>query len=404
MKNKRKNRGLLTAICAAALLICSAPFVTGSAADARYELDGKGNIDTAAYFRTENGRISSESTCVRLGTENAGYASFSFIKPLMADGLTVRFNGNEKLEKVIFTITDSEKEAQTLKTEYKKYNASASALRLNETGVYGLTDGALDTRNESDMYFLLDLETNLLTDRKNSLELKKYASGDVFTGFSSAKVNLKIEVYGTDTALSVTSINNQRFGSNYTTDTTAPWIDTEAYCKNVCIGTVVKTPKAFALDVIAYESQVTLTVKDPTGEIVRDIDGTPLENVDGGKSYSVRIDRYGTYSMLFFGTDGTKSASSSKFFIASDRRPPSISVRLESRYPLGKTISIEYETTDNLDGEAAVSFVSVMTPQGVVNYVGNLYTFKQAGYYTFTFTAVDAGGNVARVERTVEVS
>lgn len=241
--------------------------------------------------------------------------------------------------------------------------------------------------------------------------------GAAFNGFSSGLVWLQIEMQEVTgaAAYKIASINNYPF-TEVTRDLVAPNIVLLSdYGGSYAIGDIYTIGRAVAADVLSPRVDFTLTVRDPQGNVVRDVNGVLLENADPGTEYSFEITQLGQYQVSYTAAENeafTPRPNTARLgFVVNveDSVPPEITFggSLAGTAKVGDTIVLpSYTVTDNMTAaeEIAVS-VFVLNPNGVlIPMSGNSFTPSYAGVYEFRIVAMDSDGNSTMVRLAVTVT
>ena len=155
--------------------------------------------------------------------------------------------------------------------------------------------------NGSDFLFIYD-ETNYSLQIETSFRSTiTNADGSVFTGFPSGRIYVTMNVMG---VAGGAKIGWKSFGGQILSesdfDTIAPSIKLSAdYASRYSINTVAEIYSAVAADVLSPEVYTSMTVKDPNGKIVTDINGLKLQDVPFDRSYFVTLEYYGSYTIEY---------------------------------------------------------------------------------------------------------
>ena len=240
--------------------------------------------------------------------------------------------------------------------------------------------------------------------------------GEPFTGFASGKIWLHVEMYGVggSAAYKVVSLNSYPFTES-ARDLVAPNIVLlEDYGGSYERGASYTIGAAVASDVLSPAVTFGLTVRDPEGNIVSDINGVPLENVDPSAEYTIVLEKFGQYRIQY-------TAEESSEFIArpneaifryavnvEDGTAPVFAFdgELVSEAKVGEVITLpDYTVTDNVTAaEEIVVTQYVLTPNGMLLVLqGNAFRPAYEGVYEFRLIAMDSYGNMQMVRLQVRV-
>lgn len=339
-------------------------------------------------------------------------AEITFNRPLASDGFSLSFAGVNKntMKKIDFVLTDSEDSSTGAKLNFLRMNDKYTAVALNDSKRSYITNGSMYLENDADFYFTYNADSKVLTDSSSyTVAVSSNVDGTAFEGFDSHLVNLKIELSGKKGSIfRLREINRQRFGSDYASDTVEPMITVVGSVDAVTKGSKVTLPTAFATDVFAESATVTMSVKNPDGEVIFSTDGKKLENVSPEKAYEIAIDMYGDYRIEYQATDGknTTRVVSTQIPVADDSKPEiTLAQALPTEGKVGETLTLpEVTYTDNVtEKDNIVSWVVAAYPSGKVGGVKGSLVYNEKGQYRLTFYAMDEEGNVRSLSQTIYV-
>lgn len=369
-------------------------------------LDKKGNIDLPAYFKTEGlDAVLQEEAIdfVMSGKE----ATVSFQKELAADSFALSFSGvaGNKLKEVEIELTDVENAEEKASLVFTAMSSTSSTVKVGNTNRSFIINGSLFAENNYDFYAHYDaVYRHFSDDLSYRIPVVESLDGSIFSGFSSHKVNVTVYLKGEKGGVfRVRELNRQRLGRMYTDDTEAPGITVMGTLDRAVIGSTITIPKAFATDVLADKSAVTMTVESPDNEIVEAVDGTKLEQVTPDKEYQIKIEKNGTYRVSYQATDGRNQTRAVTYpIMITDHEAPKqeISEAIPTSVKVGDKLQFpEITCADNVSKEDEISkWVTVKNPSGVVMEAKREVEFKEEGLYQITFLAIDAMGNMSRVQ------
>ena len=369
-------------------------------------------IDMSKYFATVEGNVSVNAipTGVTLNT-TIDKTKVEFINYLTAEQFKFEFSVNtekNKFSNFIIYLKDSYDESNQIKINYKK-SGDASTVRVNDyKDTYSLKSSFVD--NSQKFVLVYDSIANcILTNDDLSVSIAL----DGFTGFDSKKILVSMEFVGVkdESEVILYNIDGQPL-NNQSIDAITPKLVFEGeYKKRYSINTEFQLYKAYSSDVLSPSIQFTLTVKDPTGNIVNSKDGIKLENVIPD-DYIISLDQYGKFALVYKVTDG--SGRTRQYIInldVSDEIKPELTLSSEKEInvKLGQTVVIPTATaTDNLDTELSI-FVYLENPNGETTALKGTYndnnSFKPTlrGTYRIKYLVSDSTGNFTVKYITVNV-
>ena len=232
----------------------------------------------------------------------------------------------------------------------------------------------------------------------------------MFEGFPSKKVYLTARIIGVEgnAELSWKKIGAQIL-SDMDIDMIKPSISVEnEYEASYAYNSVCEIYPAVSADVLSPETTDKVSVYDPSGKIVKDVNGLPLEGVPYTKSYFVKLEQYGSYSVVYSSKDvfGREQKNYCALFV-SDELAPIISLQgeLQTEVKVGEEMKIvKAIAVDNLDGDVAV-YTYLVDPEGRLLKVenGGSYVPTKAGVYEIRYMTIDEFGNLRMLTRKITV-
>lgn len=246
------------------------------------------------------------------------------------------------------------------------------------------------------------------------------ANGNPFNGFPGelVKVSVAVEgVYG-DCDVNVYKIASQNLGGlEY--DSIEPTIYRQNTDKEFTLGEIITLKGAFAVDVIDPVSTIKVTVRNSAG-IVKDVNGTPILNVDGKKDISFKAELCGQYRIETTVEDGSGNRNLLPNYMnlyVYDYNPPEIIVNgnIVTTVKLGQTITfpeitaMDAESGNKIKLQLCVIWPTLKMYQIAVDndnkdecVIRNAQCeFDEVGTYRIRIIATDESGNYTRKEFTV---
>lgn len=395
------KRTLLALVLAVCLMFGCA--VLGFAAENDYPaLKADGSIDVIGYFQVNGVKASLSKDSVDF-TLTGSSGTATFIKDLAADDFVLRWNGadgNKSLNKAVFELSDADDPAIAIHLSMGKVNDAYTGVQLNSEKRSYLANGSTYLDNQSDFTVYYDKTAQTIGDSAGyAIPILTTVNGERFTGFPSGKVRLTVRLEGAAGGkVRIKSINQQRLGSNYTTDKVEPYVCLSKTMTQAVYGSTIELPTAFAVDVYSNKASVTMKVLTPDGDIATATDGTALDSVDPATVYQLKMAQYGTYRIVYTATDGINSSSGVAFSLTvPDRTGPTVTLDGKvSGWKVGEPVVLPViQANDNCSASEAVStWITVKHPDGYLSWVSDTYTPDTAGAYEITFNAVDEGGNI----------
>lgn len=402
----RKKRMIAGAVAAVFVMAAGIGVLASQEKAGGYSyLDENGNIDFASYFAVEGATTTLQENSldfILTGTE----AKLTFNKPLASDQFGLKFAGLEgnKMTEVEVVLTDAEDETQKASLIFNKMSDVSSLAKLGNTERAFIVAGSFYKENNADFYAHYDESFRAFTDNLTyTIPIVESVDGSYFDGFPSHKATLTILLKGeSGSTFRLKEINRQRMGSLYLEDTETPVITVVNPINKGVVGSTVTLPKAFAMDVLADNATVTMTVTDPEGEEVKTTDGKKLTDVDPGKEYKIKLEKHGSYRMVLTATDGVnKTRPETTLLVVVDNQGPKIELKesIPTSVKVGDTLKFpEVTYSDNSCKEdEIVSWVTVKHPSGIIVEAEGSVELTEEGQYEITFLAQDAIGNLSRI-------
>ncbi len=396
-------------------------------------LEEKANGRAAFYvdrmFVTENLALERDTSGLKMETVEAGNANWLFANPVVAENasLTVKgIQGSSNFSAMKVTLTDSvdENVAVTMVVEdqengFAKVNFGNLDREMNK----GFNLGKNEAGDDMD---ILTFSYSLGKFYVDQLEVVVTADdqGNAFEGFPSGRVYISMEVIDAQAGAKyfVKQFDNHIM-NKATADRTPPRVAIVGeyggmYNKN----DIYHIAPALASDTLYADIAAYVSVRTPSGEIVLDVNGLPLDNVLADKTYDINLTEYGQYRVEYVAKDSFGSGSIAHTINVFDKKAPKLSVAntWSATAKLGETVVLPelYVSDDSSSIEEmnvfrfvrnpygkAISFGQdyMVTDFGEIKYYQYSFTFNNVGEYTFINVAYDATGNQKIVEYVVTV-
>ena len=358
------------------------------------------SFDLKKYFYGENIEVTDSADSIKVSASVD--TSYTFVNPVIANRFETKFaitNGGFDCLQLVFEDSKDSNAKFTVEID-KSRNATENApLRIN--GVALRYRPLAGFNGASDFYFVYDELNKILQDDTSLKQVITNADGSAFEGFPSGLIYVTVNVIGVDSGAEIAWKN---FGgqilSSSDNDIVAPSIKLKGvYASKYSINTVAEVYSAIAADVLCPELYTSMTVKDPTGKIVTDVNGVKLENVPFDKSYFIELKMYGSYAVKYTAMDWMERKQDYSFalFVVDDQEPKiTLAGTVAKQVEKGDSLEIVSATaTDNVDGAVDV-YVYLVDASGIVKKVtfGEKVKLNIAGKYQLRYLAVDAFGNL----------
>lgn len=365
-----------------------------------YSVKDGNNIAPEKYFNIINSASVSVGDGVATLTATSD-STITYINPVLFKlfKTSFRVNGNVKTVKVL--LTDSGDASNGF---YVAFTQTSTGVVVNIDGQATFeTDYTFDGKNKeiSVGYDITEDKISIGGTLYSVPEMPSFRSDKIFVSYQFIGVNASTDI-------SLISLNSHTFyNDNYDYDNPEIYFD-PTLGGNRAINTKIKTAVAVMGDVTDSYVRGTVSVKAPSGDYVKDVNGVEIKNLSADVSYEFVLDKYGKYTVTYNLRDSSQNRVTPPYTITvQDDVPPVISVnKLAETGTVGKTIKIESATAyDNLDGNLPV-YLTVIDPNMIYQHVkisDGSYNFTKAGVYQFVYYSVDQEFNISKVIFNVEV-
>lgn len=372
------------------------------------------NVDLSKYF-IANHDVSFNKTSSYLSIETeADNTLVEFATKQLASGFSLNLDVDpEKNNFKAFNVylREVNNENNFIKITFEKGNNSTSYMSVNDGLAYNIKasffGGGIAT-------FDIVYDNSLLKIASEGsdvkLDITKDMFGNIFKGFSSSLIYVSFEFVGVSgpSALRVMRVVNQNFG-DLSVDLIKPKVALlDSVKTRYSIHDEVVLLPAVAVDVLDPNVTAYYSVYDPDGELVKDVNGKEVFEIDVSKTPTIKLDKNGVYTVDYYAVDWNNRALKNFSYTLEvvDEVPPVITLgEITARSAkVGDRVAIASATAiDNIDGNIDVA-VFIVRPDGkyIVVKNGN-YTFTASGIYTVKYYAVDESGNTVTVTYKINV-
>lgn len=311
-------------------------------------------------------------------------------------------DGTDNFESVMVVISDAFNQADRIEISYTKTDEKIEYLVQQWLG------GVRCTRER------FEIDNNFVA----SYSLK-YTLGEIGNNsgkivkvqpFESELVQLKVKLDGIKSAssLGVTKINNQNFTGRLTEmkPTLSYFVATDIFE----MGARYTLPSATINSALnpAHRKDAIMTVLDPNGNVVKDVNGKLLQNVLAGEEYTIDMPISGQYVVEYTFSCKTKrgvQTNEERYMISvADILPPTISFEKGLnenslvKVKLGEVHKFyKYTVKDNVTSKENIRHgINVHQANGMlVGHGVSEYIFNKKGYYIVRAWCMDEYGNTA---------
>lgn len=373
-------------------------------------------------FRGDNFSTSRSDKGLAVTASASGDISWTFANSVIAVDSRVLIKGNAEKDdfealKVIFTDAENDDIAVTVNViNGQGTNASilfGDADRTIPQG-FALSDNTFEIGYNGTKFYVGNVRVSVAKDDL----------GKAFNGFPSGKVYISVAMCGAEKGASYTleEIDNQKI-SNLSSDRVAPRIAINGEYGGIYnVGDQYVINSALVSDAIDPSASATLTVRSPSGAIVKDVNGVELKNVSVSESYKITLTEVGQYSVYYLATDNSDNEEELTYAVnLIDRVAPIVKIgkaaktaKVGDKYTFPKvTVTDDVTAKENL-----IVYLTVRNPEGVLIRLGDIteevdgadasvrydYTFTYEGEYTLMVLAMDEAGNQTLAKFVVTVS
>ncbi len=251
----------------------------------------------------------------------------------------------------------------------------------------------------------------------SSISIGKTDNGEQFNGFPSGKVYLSVSFINAQEGASyiLNEVNGQTI-CNATLDRIGPRISVLGNYGGSCdINTQVVLPVAIAGDTVDPNVNFTLTVTSPSGKKVTALDGTVLDEVNPGISYTINCNEYGQYKVSYLASDTfnqrVNTTPLTYSITVEDCEKPTIKLnhKFSESARVGDIVTIpDFTVSDNYTKSDELKVIkSVLLPTGkilVLPASSNAVKVINTGDYKFIISVSDEAGNTLIYNATVKVT
>ena len=381
---------------------CVMPFMTGEDGIPRLRIDN--------YMLKDGVSVERADTSVRITADKSeGY--WSFARELIAENFETELRavkGQNNFESLRLTLTDMKDPSVSFTAKFIN-DGDRMRLELNGT-IIELTSSFIDMGT-----MVIGYRNGNLSIGSTKIAVSKTDSGAAFEGFPSKWLYFELAFEGAEknSAYDFISLNGQPF-SNASSDRIRPRIVVLGSTGGSrSIGSQVTIPAAMAGDVLDPVIKFSLTVNDPRGNPISDINGKRLENVDPSLEYTFKVDKYGQYNVVYTAMDTFNGREENYNYVINieDETAPEIVLNGEipSTAKKGETILIPtYTLRDNCDAaENLIVIRYLYTPDGILVEIpekSNAVRLIYEGKYEIRFMVIDTAGNIRLAKYIVTVN
>ena len=247
----------------------------------------------------------------------------------------------------------------------------------------------------------------------NKVGFKTNLLGESFQGFKSHKVYVTFVMQGvtTEGGFTLRDICGQFFDYS-STEWAAPNITIGGlFGGDNLVNTEITLNPAISSDVIGGEVDLYLTVTDPNGEVIKDVNGKLLNKVlvTFESEIKIRLSEYGTYFVEYYVEDASFNSNTFRYSLSVvDDQNPVIKLSGEPviEGKVGDLIDVpSAKVIDNRDKDVKLCVYLVLPTLEMIEFDTSRKGFKAMvkGDYKIVYKATDADGNLTTLVRTITI-
>lgn len=375
------------------------------------EINGRDRLAIENYIHG-NGISTEKLEEYMILTATTADANWTFANKLVARKASIVFSGVEgksTFDALKITFTDALDFSNTVTVSLTgKRNVILAEIVGTDIAIATTFDA------EGKITISYDGEGNVVINNKE-LSVTKRDDGAAFAGLSKyVYVGMSFVNARSNAQVKLFSIDDQPI-KNVVSDRIAPKIVINgSYGGRLSIDSIVTIPSADSGDALSANVKATVTVVDPTGKVVTDINGLELSEVDPSKEYSFKLDQYGQYKVSYSSYEVTDLRANSAKFVYAINVVDATAPTFEFKHSMPTTVSVgdviilpDFVVADNVSSADKITVITmVISPDGIINQLtGNSNSIKatKAGTYEIRIVAFDEAHNVQMVSYYVEV-
>lgn len=363
---------------------------------------GKYFIGDAVVLATDNG----------ISISGSDDSSIAFIKEVLALDFQIKLNmvNGNNVNSISIYLTDTEYKNQSVKFTFEKY-ADKSIFLINDKKLYELSENGFTSNSQSNE-LTLSFDGSYVNPFGNVyLAINNYLNNEDFKGFSSNKVYVDIVTSSKgEYEYFIKNLCGQPLNTT-NKDRIKPLIVINGkYGGEYNIDEVVLLNPAIALDVLDPNINFSLSVINPNGGYVLDVNGLELNGVDPNKLYEFKTEDYGYYNIIYTASDfnNKQDKTFSYSIICEDKIKPNVIFKVNDEVKINEKVIIkDLKYSDNYsEKDSLMVYAYIVLPNGEnVLMSEGYYSFtpKYAGIYKVVVYVYDEAFNIGMYEMMIKV-
>lgn len=392
---------------------CIKPVIDGKLKVENYIFDNE-NTKARTYLDSEDAEFYDQSYVVKnnnnyrlrsgvlITAKGDGNVKWTYANTLLTQSASIEIdplNNGKKYNKFAFVLTDSVDASKkvTLTIDEINKKISVEGLEIAIENVTLAENTAISYNNSS--FKFNDL----------NIRISEYDGGEEFKGFPSGKVILSVELKDAEknSGFVLASVAGNTLSYQPGDSSTPNLILAEELPMVKKLNDKIVIPSVIYSDCYVSVIDVKLTVKTPSGTIVKDKNGVPLDGVDVNGGYEITFTEFGDYT-LEYSMEKSNWFNKKKYnetitiSVVDDEAPVITLVEeLKKQIKFSSSITLpSFTVSDNLTESANIkTMVYVMDPSGDLikaTVKDGAYTFTPLvlGDYQYVILAIDENGNI----------
>ena len=379
------------------------------------EEGGRPRLHVENYFDTEGTTIERTADYSFVSATMAS-GKWTFANALLAENLTTTITaqiGKSEFDGIQIILQDSQDESIAI-CAYIERKGNASNFKTDAVSL------GLDIGFSEDSFsnkFLIGYANGAFKISGASVKVNKTIDGEKFNGFPSGKVYLSISFVGATTGAQyiINEINTQTINTSPLDKVKPKIIILGERGGSKGINEQVVLPAAMSADTLDPNVLFSVTVVDPQGKAVKDVNGLELKDVDPSKEYTILLDQYGQYRVIYTSKDTFNATPNKQEYsyaiTVEDSESPKISFYhdFQTTAKVGEVIIIpNFMVSDNVSASENIVITKYcLTPNGyllVLDGESNSVRVAYEGIYEFRVIVMDESGNMTMHRQTIVVT
>ena len=344
----------------------------------------KTNVKLENYFTLNNATSTLSAQNLAFNVLEGG--SVEFNNNISAIASKIIFNASVKTDLILSDVENN-------RTITLTFNGD-KVIYLGKTYKFALKEGNVELQ--------VDSYASVVTLGETLFSLTEFDDGVDFTGFSYNYFRMKA-ICAEQGSFNLFEINKQKFNTSIVKDSTRPAIQLIGDIGgNFLCGDMYEIYGAAAYDTLDSGYYAYLSVYDPDGKAVEDINGTVLEYLPISTNTKLILNKLGNYKVTYTVTSNLTGGDYVEYFIrVVDTEAPEISIKGNppKTYKVGDyLVHPTLNIFDNFTKESNLDVYYMVFGEDKLLCLSTedaYYKFEKSGAYTVCVVVEDQAGNIA---------